>query len=62
MMPGKRTFELDEFYILPVQLTGDSGIPIVIEEGEFVFEVDFVHCQLVLGLWPWVFGLWLFGS
>jgi hypothetical protein len=47
MMPGERAIELYQFHILAVQFSGDSRIPVFVEEREFVFDVDLLHAGVV---------------
>ena len=43
VMPYKFTFQLVEFYQLSIQFTRNVGLPILVNLGEFLSEVDLVR-------------------
>ena len=46
MMPDERLGKLDQLDVLPVQLTDDPWLEIVIEQGQFLSNVDLFHNAL----------------
>src|SRR5688572_8122936 len=43
VMPHEGAFELDELHFLPVQLTDDLGPPMLVDEPQFLGQVDLLH-------------------
>src|SRR5262245_32499449 len=43
MMPGKGALELDQLQVLPVELTGNAGIPMIADERKLFGQINFVH-------------------
>ncbi len=41
MMPYELTLEFNQFYMLAIQFSNDTGVPVVGEEGEFGGDVYF---------------------
>jgi hypothetical protein len=47
MMPGKRSLKFHQFEVLPIELAGDAGIPVIRDQRQLLGEIDFVHCGLL---------------
>lgn len=43
MMPDEFAFQFVELHQLSIEFTSDVGLPVFVDLGEFVGEVDFVH-------------------
>ena len=43
LMPDKRALKFDNFDLLAVQLTCNPRIPMVGEQGQFFFKINFLH-------------------
>ena len=43
MMPDKLPLEFDQFDVLAIQVTGDSGVPVLVELAELFLNVYFLH-------------------
>jgi hypothetical protein len=43
VMPGKRSLKFYQLEVLPVELTDDPRIPVILDQGKLLSEIDLVH-------------------
>ena len=43
LMPHELTLEFHQLHVLAVELPGDSGVPMVVEERKLICEIDLIH-------------------
>jgi hypothetical protein len=42
-MPRKRSLKLYQLEVLPVELTDDPRIPVILDQGKLLGEIDLMH-------------------